>query len=405
MGLVPTTSDASNETHKRTPAIWDVENAECGISEPDVACGVVIDRSGQTQWHLAYGIPFEDTEVTTDEVVDSRRHQFFATCRQRLPVKPWGSLPNWINDADVQAAGDVIVCVDPDDDGPEECGPLVDPQDVEAEDVLESNTQWAGCWERITADADRRPITCAMADAGTDWNLSGLQTGVYVIEGYTWEPAFNLWSQRPGFVKVVDDPDDVAQDVPAGAMMPLGGDGLVYTKEITELSACVDAMDGSTMSADWAALPVGNEELTWHRFIEDQSIDSGSFTLEFEAPEESEWEFIVLRMIVEDPMGRTWTAYSSRELEVVPGVDCEDDGGGLIPDPNCEDTGDDGTTDDGETTGDEAGTSTGTGTETGSSGANDNGGANGCRCWTGPTSPPGWLLLTVAPLLLRRRRA
>jgi hypothetical protein len=49
------------------------------------------------------------------------------------------------------------------------------PDMVDPEDVFETNTEWEGCWYRINADDDRRPITFAAAAAGVDkaWAEAG----------------------------------------------------------------------------------------------------------------------------------------------------------------------------------------------------------------------------------------
>ena len=41
----------------------------------------IVDRTVDAKLVLNYTIPYEDTEGTSDEVADSRRHQFLAFCR------------------------------------------------------------------------------------------------------------------------------------------------------------------------------------------------------------------------------------------------------------------------------------------------------------------------------------
>ena len=62
---------AGNGVHPRTPVVW----------SEDTPCMTVVDRSQAVSLSLDYTIPYEDTEVTPDEVADSRRHQFIALCR------------------------------------------------------------------------------------------------------------------------------------------------------------------------------------------------------------------------------------------------------------------------------------------------------------------------------------
>jgi hypothetical protein len=370
-GVAAGVAHASNNTHLRTPVVWDGE-ALCGTQDADVACGVIVDRSQGTTWHFPYGIPSEDTEVTMDEVPDSRRHQFFAFCRARAPLLD--RLPGWITQADVDAAAEVIACTTPMDEGPDECAPLVDPSDVSPDDVLETAADWQGCFFRVTADDARRPITCEMAQMGIDWATDAVPVGVYAIEGYTWEPAFNLWSPRPGFVKIVDDPSDAVQDRPAAAIL-VEGDGLIETGDPVELPACVDALPGSTLHAEWALAPEGDEDPVWHEIAPAAPVDDGPTVIELDPPEEAEGKFIVVRATVEDPMGRSWIAYTQKELGVLPGTDCPDEGGGIVVDPDCEDGGSS------ESDGGSSEGSGGSGTEAGAADDGDGGSAGGgCGC-------------------------
>jgi hypothetical protein len=165
--IVPGAAEASNGLHPRTPVQWN-----------DTVCMELVDRTADPVYLLDYDIPFEDTEVTTDEVADSRTHQFFALCRQYHAQE---YLPNWITWADLDAAA---------------AKKLVDPGAFDDLDVFETSPVWADCWSRITEDDARRPITNAMADMDVPWDTSALPAGTYIIEGYTHEPAFNMWSSR-----------------------------------------------------------------------------------------------------------------------------------------------------------------------------------------------------------------
>ncbi|HEY8376469.1 MAG TPA: hypothetical protein VIK91_08270 [Nannocystis sp.] len=57
------------------------------------------------------------------------------------------------------------------------------------ERVLEANDQFAGAFARITPDEARRPITFLDAQAGVDWDTTGIAPGAYVVRGYTWRRA------------------------------------------------------------------------------------------------------------------------------------------------------------------------------------------------------------------------
>src|SRR5688572_11729148 len=246
--LAPSLANAGNGVHPRTPVVWN-----------DVECRTMVDRASGSMWHLDYGIPFEDTEVTEDEVADSRRHQFIAFCRDN---SPHDFIPNWVTWADVMAAAEKD---------------LVDPTTITDEQVLETSSAWDGCWFRINADDARLPITTENAEAGVDWDTTGLPAGGYVIHGYTWEPAFNLWVQRPGFVKVIDgDPDAVG---PAVAVTT--GEIILYQDDTGIIEGCVDALEGSTISASWS---VAQDEPEWMPLVEAEPVEGNTFALEFPAP-------------------------------------------------------------------------------------------------------------------------
>ena len=305
--FVPTTARAGNGVHPRTPVLW-----------PDPPCMTVVDRSIGATVILPYDIPFEDTEVTPDEVSDSRRHQFLGFCE---PTHPQRFLPLWITDVDVDAAA---------------AKGLLDPDGLTTEDVLETSTTWAGCWDRITGDDERRPITFEMADEDIVWDVSSLPPGTYTVYGYTWEPAFNLWTRRPGAVKIVDGADP-ASTAPAAAIS--SPEIIVRANEIAEVEGCVDAMDGSTISAWWAPTEGGGEP-QWMPFVEDQPVTTGDFIIDFAPPEEAVGRSIMIRVDVNDPMTRSYTTYMSDLVIVLKGTGgtggCES--GNFVTSPECGDS-------------------------------------------------------------------
>jgi hypothetical protein len=131
-GLAPTLVHAGDGIRPRTPMTWN-----------DTPCATLVDRTATPTVNVAYGVAFDDTEITADEVDDGRRHQFFATCRDNGRHE---LLPRWITQADVDAADAVGI---------------VPKGGIEAAQILEGNPAWDGCWVRINADDDRRPITAA----------------------------------------------------------------------------------------------------------------------------------------------------------------------------------------------------------------------------------------------------
>lgn len=380
-GLVALPAAASNGTKPRIPVDW-----------TGAPCLTIVDRSVDPTLHLPYAIAQEDVGLTDDEVEDSRTHQFFAMCES---FDPQSFLPRWITQDDIDRAaakGSAPAMVDPDD-------------------VLETSTEWAGCWLRITADDDRRAITFANAMAGVEWDTTSAPAGTYLVEGYTFEPALNIWSPRPGVVKVVDGPD-LAASAPALAID--NTEEVLNKDEPVVIEGCVSAMPGSTITAYWG---LAEPEVQWQPFIEDDPVVGESFAVELLPPEELVGNSAMIRVDVTDPMGRSYTNYM-RELVIVLGTvgpgSCTDDGG-FIGGPGCGgDSGDSGSSVD-DTSGDGSGASDSTGSEaTGEDGppaqdGGDDSGSQGCGCTsTGPGRMGGpasamWLL-GLGLLGLRRRR-
>ncbi|MEM7152231.1 MAG: MYXO-CTERM sorting domain-containing protein [Myxococcota bacterium] len=342
----------------------------------------IVDRSAATTTHFDYTISQEDTELTPDEVEDSRTHQFFGFCRAHDPQT---FLPRWITQDDIDRAVQVKAA----------------PDEVEAEDILDTSTEWGDCSVRITADDDRRPITFEAADAGVDWDTTDVPAGTYTVEAYTWEPPLNIWSLHPGVVKVVDS-SDVAASGPAHAIT--NTEEVINRNETVTLEGCVSAMEGSTLTAYYAlALP----EVDWQVFIEDDPISGDSYAVEFDPPEEVAGESLIMRIDVTDPMGRTYTNYM-RELVIILGTDGpgECDGMGFIGGAGCEgDSG--GTETDGDAAtsavGDEtAGDGTSASTTPGQDGG-DGVDPGGCGCQSDSTPTP-WALGLLGVVLWGRRR-
>ncbi len=382
---LPTLARAGNGVHPRTPVDW----------QPAPACMTVVDRTIDTKLVLTYTIPYEDTEVTADEVADSRRHQFLAFCRGHSRQEP---LPVWLSNADVAVAA---------------AKSLLDPADVKPEDVFETNAEWQDCWFRITGDDERRPITFAEAMKPVVWDTALLPAGPYVIAGYTWEPVFNIWTERSGVVKVMDDPDP-SKNPPALALT--NEEQIVFGNEVMTLVGCLDAMDGSTIAGYWS-LTTG-ETLDWQMFASDVPVGGDSFELEFQPPPESVGEQIVIKVEVTDPMDRRFTAHLNDVatiLEPVAGTggECEDTGMTFVSNPACDTSA--GT--DNPTSG--ASTSNGSNGSDASSGGNNSSGSagsdtgpneqpdakDGCSCdAAGTGGAPVAALLGLGLLLGRRRR-
>ena len=385
-------AQASNGIHPRTPVVW----------EPAPACMTVVDRSVEAKLELKYTIPYEDLRPVdaNDEVDDSRRHQFIAFCAGHSPQQP---LPVWLSEADVVAASTVDI---------------ITPEDLGPEAILETNSTWKDCFTRITADDARRLITFAAAKEPVVWDTTGLAAGAYIVSGYTWEPVFNIWSERAGVVKVIDDPDP-SKSGPAMAIT--NKEEIKYADEVLTVTGCVDAMDGSTVTGYWALTDDDTlDVLEWMPFAADTPVVGDSFELPFMPPPESVGEQIAIKAEIVDPMDRKYTAHMSELASILEGSagesgDCSDSSMNFITPPGCESSGGSegsgGVTggSGGVTGGNEAGGTTVAGT--GSSQGEDTGattapmqGEGGCGCAQGSGRGGVWLVVTPVLVLARRRR-
>ncbi|MEZ4380593.1 MAG: MYXO-CTERM sorting domain-containing protein [Nannocystaceae bacterium] len=392
VALAPTLATAGDGLHPRTPVLFD--------SPP---CMTIVDRSVDPVLELVYTIPYEDLKPEYDpddmstwhEVDNGRTHQFFGFCRDHDPQTP---LPNWITQADLDAAVDKG---------------LIDPEIVDPEDIFESSTDWAGCWHRITGDDERREITFAEAAKPVLWDTSDLEVGSYVIEGYTWEPWINLWSFRSGVVKVVDS-DDPAASPPALAIVD--NIDFTYADQAVPLDVCHSAADGATMTAYWSFTDA--DKFEWIPFLEDAPVVADMSTIDFTPPAETAGSSVMIRIDVTDGMDRSATAYANYTITVIEGMastggDCGESS--FVGNPDCETTGGTDGTDGTDGTATTAGTdsttggTTGdaTGTATTASGSASTGGQmddpEGCACRLDDPRPAAAFGLAFL-LLLRRRR-
>jgi hypothetical protein len=317
--LAPSLAHAGNGTHPRTPVLW----------EPAPACMTIVDRNDSPIVEFVYTIPYEDLVPadSVDEVETSRRHQFLAFCRGHSVQEP---LSMWLSQADLDVAADN----DP---------PLIDPATVPADKIFDTNPDWQGCFHRITADADRRLITFAAAAEPVVWDTTDLPVGPYVIDGYTWEPPFNIYSLRNGVVKVIDDPDPAATP-PAAAVSNKQGEEIVWQTEMLRIYGCASAMDGSTLTGYWARTdnPVDEQPLEWNAFAADTPVVGDEWELMFAPPLETAGELIALKVTITDPMDRTFDAHMDMLVSVLPGSppssesDSDSCGGmGFIAEPGC----------------------------------------------------------------------
>ena len=373
-GLVwPATAFATNGFRPRTTPTFELEQ-----------CLTVVDRDSPNL-HVDFSIPFEDAELTADELSDSRTLQFFALCRDQHPELD--ALPNWVaqDDVDRSLMAEII------EDAPADA------------DVLDLSNDWADCAWRLNPDDARIPITCQATDGALDFDTSSLEPGSYVVRGYTFEPALNVWVARRGVVQVRDG--DAAMPV-AALMSPPRDDWTAYEEDGFDIVGCMAGPEGTTVRVQWASLIA----LDWHLL---EVVDTPDFEIHFDFPPEAVNQPVIFRAIAEAPGGETWTGYAPGTLLVLPG-----DGDTNDPDPPpgidyCDhypdpdpDPDPDTTSSGGEDESSAAGSDT-TATTTGIPGATEtdapSAAANpsGCGCRT-TTGPPVLLLLLLGAA--RRRR-
>ena len=385
---IPATAQAGHGVLPRSLVVWN-----------DTPCVDFVDRSVDPVLELDYDISFEDTGHTANEVDDSRTMQFLAICRQHAAQEP---LPNWIAWADVDDAASIG---------------LFDSSTIADDDVLETNAPWADCWTRITADDARRPITEAQAAMPVAWDTSALPAGDYVVEGYTYMPQYNAWSERTANVVRVHDGGDPATDRGPAASVETVEDTNLYVGSKLPVAGCVDALPGSTLTASYADADLsstGDWNPQWVPFAQDVAIDGDSFSVDFVPPEEAGMSSVAIQVVVTDPMDRTYTAYRFHLLYVIAGTNPNacDTGGMFIADPGCagSSSGGAGPTTGmggGATTTGSAGTTTTDGSSEGSSSGNGESTADssGCGCRSGGSNPrAAWLGVGLLALVYRRRR-
>lgn len=287
--LLPAAAHAVDGDLPRTPVIHLGER-----------CMTVVDRSVEHVVRLDYTIPIVDLCVTADELPQSRTHQMIAFCHGDPSAR---ILPHWLtrDEAEASAAASARVLGD-------------DPEPVPASDILSEHPDYTDCWTPILTAEQRRPITCASARPGVDWDTTDLAQGAYFVRGYTYQPPLNFWSERKGVFKIVDGPDP-ADAPPAVAFAH--GDIYLWKNEPMTLHLCVDAMDGSTLTLSHAlSLREVDPVMQWTAFVSDEPVMSGSVELEFLPPPELANNFLSLRAEIVDPNDRRGTAYLQGFLKI-----------------------------------------------------------------------------------------
>lgn len=287
---------AVNGNLPRTPPVF-----------PPHACLGVVDRSVDATYVFKVGIPYEDVVVTADELPDSRTFEFFAFCRGDPPETPY---PNWIDMEDAQRAlaiGSISELPPPDT-------------------VLETAERWAighdgvdgSCVQSI---GPRIPISCDATQDGVAWDTTGVPAGNYVILGYTFSPATNLWTPRTGVVQVHD-----GTPTPVAAFASPVYDAQVFQQTGYRVLGCMGGPPGTQVTLAWASIADeldGDVAGVWTDFAELDAAD-GVFDVQLVPPESAVYLGLVLRATARDDTS-SWVAYSSGFLTIYPGDDESDD--------------------------------------------------------------------------------
>lgn len=283
LASLPALVHAGDALRERTPVVHLGET-----------CMTLVDRAATPVVHLEYSFPIEDTCAGT---YPAPTHQFLALCR---PPAPGEVLPQWVSRADIAASEAAQI-------------PLLP---ITPADVLEDSPAWTDCWTRVTNDDDRKPLTCEVARAGVDWDVSMLAPGAYVIAGYTYQPPKHLWSPRWGIFKIFDGDPDGAPPVAAIATR----EAFVYADQELEIAACVSAATGSTLRIEYArheATP------TWSLLAE-LAVNGPMMKTPWTPPPDVHGEDVRLRVTVTDPLARTGVLEAPELLHVL-----------AVPDPTA----------------------------------------------------------------------
>jgi len=288
--------EAANANKPRVPVVW-----------TDAPCMQIVDRSTAPFVHLEYMVPSEENgERTSDEVGDSRTHQFFAFAAQKFEAAP----PRWVSQADIDRASRV--------------DPMVIPSAIDPEDVLATTSRWhEDEWVRITADDARVPITLDQAAMGVQWDVATVRPGTWLVKGYTWEPVINLWAVRWAAVKVIASAVEADGAGPSVLLLP--EEVQIETGVEHPVPGCIDAPVGSTLTLEYGVVE-GTIEPQWQVVEQDMDVATGVLDLPFVPPAQLAGMLVRLRATITDPTGSSYVAYGPNALPVVQGP--ETDAGG-----------------------------------------------------------------------------
>jgi hypothetical protein len=248
---------------------------------------ITVIGPGSPLLEVGVTVPYEDIELTDDELPDSRTLGLYAFGRD-LP--PGQELPNWVLADDVARAL--------------EAGVLEAPPPSDA--VLPSSAWTDAVFGVVEA---RQPIACDSAGPWP-WDTREVPVGAYVLWGYTFEPPLNLWTPRPGVVRVVDAE---GEGPPAVALQFLDDRLEFGVEQGLRVTGCVSADPGTEVRLAWARAA---EPDTWTVFDVLQPED-GTFDTVLFPPDDALYEALYVRAEATDPSGRTFTHHARGALVVL----------------------------------------------------------------------------------------
>ena len=254
----------------------------------DHACITVVGPDAPLV-EIGLTVPYADVELTEDELFDSRTLQLYAFARDRPPGE---ALPNWVDAGDVARALEAgIIDAAPD--------PL---------DVL-SSSRWSGDAFPLVAIEDRLPIACESAGPWP-WETADVPLGAYVVWGYTFEPPLNLWTPRPGLIRVVDA---AGSGPPAVALTGLDRRLEFGRKQGLAVTGCLSGDAGTEVELSWARASAPADWTSFGRIVP----EDGAFEVVLQPPEDTIYQALHVRAEAIDPQGRRFTHYARGVLVVL----------------------------------------------------------------------------------------
>lgn len=272
---------------------------------PRAECLTVVDRAEEL--FVEVSIPYEDNGSDV-ELEGARSLEFFAACREPGLGE---ELPPWTTWDDVERARELgLVSENPN-----------------PEQVAETSSRWPLHSCLIPVSGRRIPTTCEDLEGGVPWDPSDVPIGNYTLYGYLFAPPTNVWTRRPGIVRVVDGSSEPG---PAVTLYSPWRRGNVHRRPGIVIEGCAAGDASTRVELSWASLQ-GDE--TWTTFAQ---IDApGSFDARFEPPEGTEYDALIVRAVAVDDRDREWVSYANAEIIVLPGCGPADPGAPAVTQDAC----------------------------------------------------------------------